>query len=84
MVDKKNPKCLRKTTWPRLTTGTSVAITGEWKESLGGKRQERELLAQEVKILGGADPEVNPPIFSPVKIYPKYSLKTNELMSIWL
>lgn len=44
--------------------GTSVKITGEWKESLGGKKQERELLAQEVKILGEADPQVNPPIFS--------------------
>lgn len=56
--------------------GTSVKITGEWKESLGGRKQERELLAQEVKILGEADPQVNPPIFSQILA------QMNELMSI--
>lgn len=39
-----------------LAMGTSVKITGEWKESTG--RQTQELLAQTVEILGDADPLV--------------------------
>lgn len=57
--------------------GTSVKITGEWKESLGGKKQERELLAQKVKILGGANPEVNPPIF-PRKNLPPPNTRSDQ------
>ena len=39
-----------------LAMGTSVKITGEWKESTG--RQTQELFAQTVEILGDADPLV--------------------------
>jgi aspartyl/asparaginyl-tRNA synthetase len=45
-----------------LATGASVKITGEWKESIAGGKQARELLAQEVKIIGEADPEVKHPL----------------------
>lgn len=41
-----------------LTTGTSVQITGEWKKSAKGTKQTRELVADGIRILGGADPEV--------------------------
>lgn len=43
----------------KLSTGVSVAITGELKES-PGKNQELELHAKEIKIIGTCDPEVYP------------------------
>ncbi|KAL7269694.1 asparaginyl-tRNA synthetase [Rhizina undulata] len=43
-----------------LSTGSSVQITGEWKESVKGSTQKRELLAQEVTMLGEADPNTYP------------------------
>ncbi|RPB17821.1 asparaginyl-tRNA synthetase [Morchella conica CCBAS932] len=43
-----------------LATGASVKITGEWKKSISGGKQAKELLAQEVKIIGEADPETYP------------------------
>jgi asparaginyl-tRNA synthetase len=49
-----------------LTMGASVKITGEWKESIGGKGQQtQELLAQTVEVLGEADPLVHiiPPTY---------------------
>ncbi|KAG0136086.1 hypothetical protein HOY82DRAFT_104728 [Tuber indicum] len=44
-----------------LSMGTSVKITGEWKESVGGKgQQSKELLAEKVEVLGKADPLTYP------------------------
>ncbi|PWW80531.1 asparaginyl-tRNA synthetase [Tuber magnatum] len=44
-----------------LSMGASVKITGEWKESVGGKgQQSRELLAEKVEVLGEADPLTYP------------------------
>ncbi|RPA99506.1 asparaginyl-tRNA synthetase [Choiromyces venosus 120613-1] len=44
-----------------LSMGASVKIMGEWKESIGGKRQQsRELLAEKVELLGKADPLTYP------------------------
>lgn len=43
----------------KLSTGVSVAITGEFKES-PGKNQELEMHAKEIKIIGTCDPEVYP------------------------
>ena len=44
----------------RLTTGTCIQITGEWKPSPGSKQnqQAKELHYHSLKILGTTDPEV--------------------------
>ncbi|KAL8917064.1 MAG: hypothetical protein Q9208_008180 [Pyrenodesmia sp. 3 TL-2023] len=43
-----------------LSTGDAVAVRGVWRTSPPGKEQSHELHAQEVDIIGSADPETYP------------------------
>ncbi|KAA8913613.1 hypothetical protein FN846DRAFT_77850 [Sphaerosporella brunnea] len=43
-----------------LSTGSSVRIAGTWKASLAGTAQQSELLAEDVSLLGEADPTTYP------------------------
>ncbi|KAI5858113.1 hypothetical protein BZA05DRAFT_385981 [Tricharina praecox] len=43
-----------------LSTGSSVRISGEWKQSRSGTVQQNELVAADVQLLGGADPATYP------------------------
>jgi asparaginyl-tRNA synthetase len=42
----------------RLSTGSSIRVAGKWIESRPGSAQRHELVAEEVLLLGEADPEV--------------------------
>ncbi|MDX2429525.1 MAG: OB-fold nucleic acid binding domain-containing protein, partial [Bacteroides sp.] len=46
-------------TMKRVTTGSSISVTGKLVESLG-KGQSVEIQAEEIQILGDSDPEVYP------------------------
>ena len=48
----------------RLSTGSSVRVAGKWTGSRPGTAQQNELQAEEVQLLGAADPEVCSPCFS--------------------
>lgn len=48
----------------RLSTGSSVRVAGKWIGSRPGTAQQNELQAEEVQLLGAADPEVCSPHFS--------------------
>lgn len=48
----------------RLSTGSSVRVAGKWTGSRPGTAQQNELQAEEVQLLGAADPEVCSPRFS--------------------
>jgi len=41
-----------------LSTGSSLQVIGKWKASTLGTEQPKELLADEVRVLGEADPTV--------------------------
>jgi asparaginyl-tRNA synthetase len=43
----------------RITTGSSISVTGKLVESMG-KGQQVEIQAQEIEVLGDSDPEVYP------------------------
>ncbi|KAI9707043.1 MAG: asparaginyl-tRNA synthetase [Candelina mexicana] len=41
-----------------LSTGASISISGQWQPSPRGKEQQHELLAENLRVLGEADPTV--------------------------